>query len=106
MQYWELVGFCRRNQQERMRRAYQQARTENGQHRKPRATRAELAAEIRTAAQIWHATTYGEKTLAISEAMGLHQSIVRNRIRQARRLGLIPQVSEHDGRKAKTGGNR
>jgi hypothetical protein len=101
MQYWELVGFCRRTQQQRIKRAYQTAL--DGNSRKPRATRTEMATEIATVAEIWHCTSYGSKQLAIGEATGMHQSVIRNRIRQARRLGLIPQVSNDDGRKASNG---
>jgi len=67
-----------------------------GLPRKPRANTDQLDAEIEQVAAIWHDTTYGHRVAEIAREMHLSPSLVRNRIRQARDRGLIPEVT--DGR--------
>jgi hypothetical protein len=67
-----------------------------GLPRKPRANTDQLDAEIEQVAAIWHDTTYGNRVAEIAREMHLSPSLVRNRIRQARDRGLIPEVT--DGR--------
>ena len=67
-----------------------------GLPRKPRANTDQLEAEIEQVASIWHDTTYGNRVAEIAAQMHLSPSLVRNRIRQARDRGLIPEAT--DGR--------
>lgn len=67
-----------------------------GLPRKPRSTAETMQAEIEQVAEIWHATPNRQRAAEIAAQLHLSATTTRNRIRQARDQGLIPEAT--DGR--------